>query len=417
MGILVATLCVSIFAGWSLLAPLHSAALAPGKVVVDGNLRSVEHFEGGIIAQLMVQDGDEVELGDMLIVMDDTQASAELEVTTDKLYAATALQARLQAQSSNSDRISLPPLIASTIEPRAIRAIHNQQQIFHASRTARNGETQLLEKKISQLSQQIVGVEAVISSKQVLAESLNDEIRDFSELLTRGYVDKQHLRGLKRDLARTMGEVAEAESRIAQHQMQIEESRLQIQQLDNRFHNDIADRLGEVQNLINELEEHIHTASDRLNRTRITAPVSGIVLGMSPTTIGEVVRPAENLLNIVPQSEDLLIQARVNPIDIDRVHSGQSADIRFSALSSATTPTMEGTVVSVSADALSSEREGISYYLARIKLSTADHDVLENITLVPGMPVEVLIKTGSHTLFQYLSQPIRDAFARSLIED
>jgi epimerase transport system membrane fusion protein len=417
IGIIIVSITFGVFGMWSLIAPLDSAALAPGTVMVKGSRKNIEHLEGGIVAELPVKDGDSVQQGDLLVRLDDTQARSQLEITMGQYYAVKTLESRLQAERDNADRVVYPDLIAQSEDPRARDAMQSQNQVFAASRNARLGEIEVLEQKIDQLGEQIKGTRALKSGKEQLVASFADEIKDFSELLEEGFADKQRLRELERSFARTQGEVAELVSEIARLEIQVGETRLQILQLEKEFHTDVVDELGKAQIEIYDLEERIRAAADRANRTEIRSPVDGVVVGLEVTTIGEVVGAGETLMYVVPQTEELIVEAQVNPIDIDRVHNGQSADIRFSAFKSATTPVIDGTVVSVSADALTNEQMGTSYYLARVELTPEGYEMLTGLTLVPGMPAEVLINTGSRTLFQYLIQPIRNAFARSLIED
>lgn len=417
VGVFVVVVTFGIFGVWSLIAPLQSAALAPGTVMVKGSRKNIEHLEGGIVSELPVKDGDSVEAGDLLIRLDDTQVRAQLEIAMGQFYAVKALEARLQAERDNADAVIYPELIYQGGDPRAQDAMVSQNLVFQASRNARLGEMEVLQQRIGQLEEQIKGTQALQAGKQALVQSYGEEIKDYSELLEEGFADKQRLRELERSHARTEGEVAEHLSSVARLEMQIGETRLQILQLDKEFHTAVVDELGKTQIEIYDLDERIRAAADRADRTEIRAPVAGIIIGKTVNTIGEVVSPGESLLYVVPQNGELIIEAQVNPNDIDRVHNGQSADIRFSAFKSQTTPVMDGVVISVSADALTNEQQGTHYYLARVELSPEGLEMLADLILVPGMPAEVLINTGSRTLFQYLTQPIRNAFARSLIED
>jgi epimerase transport system membrane fusion protein len=230
-------------------------------------------------------------------------------------------------------------------------------------------------------------------------------------------VDKQRLRELQRSQSRLMGEVAEHRAAIAQAEVEIGETRLQILQLNKQFTMEVADLLAQTQGKVYDLRERISAIEDRVRRTQINAPVAGVVLGMNTHTIGGVIRPGEPILDIVPESEELVVEARLSPRDIDRVAVGTEATIRFSAFKSATTPTIHAVVTNVSADRLVDEHTGASYYLARVEVNEEGNEKLGSLTLVAGMPAEVLIKTGERTLFQYLVQPATNAFARSMLED
>lgn len=405
------------FGLWSLVAPLQSAAIAPGTVMVKGSRKTVEHLEGGIVAELPVRDGDTVVAGDLLVLLDDTQPRAQLEIAMGQYYAVKAQEARLQAERDDLKSVVYPQLVADSVDPRAADAVQSQNQVFSARRSAYLGEIEILKQRIGQLGEQVHGIEAVRAGQQKLVNSYSEELQDFRELLEEGFADKQRLRELERNLAQTEGAVAEHGSSIAQLKMQIGETRLAILQKQKDFHTAVVDELGHAQIEVYDLDERVRAAADRAQRTAIRSPADGVVVGRTVTTIGEVVAPGELLMFIVPQADELIVEAQVQPADIDRVRNGQSANIRFSAFKSATTPVMDGIVTSISADALMNEQTGMSYYLARVELSAEGYALLADLVLVPGMPAEVLINTGSRTLFQYLTQPISNAFARSLIED
>ena len=417
IGVIIVVITFGVFGLWTLVAPLQSAALAPGIVTVKGSSRKIEHLEGGIVAEQLVHDGDTVAKGDLLIRLDDTQARAQLEIVMGQYYAVKAREARLHAERDGLETIAYPEIIAGAEDSRARDAMQSQSQVFIAARNARLGEIAMLNQKIGQLGEQINGTRAVKLGEEKLVISYEEEIKDFTELLQEGFVNRQRLRELERNLARIESEAADLVSTIARLEIQVGETRMQILQLEKDFQTSVVDELSATQIEVYDLDERIRAAADRLSRTEIRSPVSGVVVGMAVTTIGEVVSPAESLLYVVPQAEELIVEAQVKPIDIDRVQNNQSADIRFSAFNSTTTPVIGGTVISISADVLIDERLGTFYYLARVELTPEGREMLNELTLVPGMPVEVLINTGTRTLFQYMTQPIRNAFARSLIED
>ncbi len=417
IGIIIVAITFGMFGMWSLVAPLESAALAPGKVMVKGSRKVIEHLEGGIVAELPVQDGDSVTADQLLLLLDDTQVRAQLEIAMGQYYAVKATESRLRAERDGTDYVVYPELIADSEDPRAADSILSQNQVFNARRNGYLGEIDVLNQRISQLGEQVNGVGALRDSKQKLVKSYAEELTDFTELLEEGFADKQRLRELERSLARTEGEVAEHISTIAQLEIGIGETQLEILQLQKTFHTSVVDELGQVQIQMYDLEERIRAAADKADRTAIRSPVDGVVVGKTVTTVGEVISPGEPLMFIVPQSGELIVEAHVSLVDIDRVHQGQAANIRFSAFKSTTTPVIDGRVISISADALTDEKLGTSYYLARVEVTPKGHEMLHGLILVPGMPAEVLINTGSRTLFQYLTQPIRNAFARSLIED
>jgi epimerase transport system membrane fusion protein len=417
IGGIVLLLTFVVFGLWSAIAPLQSAALASGVVVVEGKRKSIEHFEGGIVAQLLVRDGDDVARGDLLIKLDGTQANADLDISTSQYYAYKAREARLKAQQDGLEVIIFSHKVSGVNEFRAQDAMQSQKQIFFADRNARLGEADVLNQKVQQLGEQIIGNNAIKLGKLKLLKSFEEELSDFSKLVKDGYTGKQHLRDLDRNIAGLESEVAEVTSAIARIEVQVGETKLQILQRKKEFHTKVVNEFSATQIELYAIEERMRAAQDRVTRTEIRSPVDGTIMSMAVTTIGESIRPAESLLYVIPQSGELIIEARIKPNDIDRVHKGLSANIRFSSFETSTTPVIDGTIVSVSADVIGDDKKDMPYYLARVKVSSEGRRALNGLTLIPGMPAEVFIKTGSRTLFQYMTQPISNAFARAMIED
>lgn len=418
LGFLIIFITFGVFGTWAALAPLDSAALASGVVTVKTYRKTIQHLEGGIVKELLVRDGDLVKAGDPLIVLDETQIRADNEVTRSQLIAAQATEARLRAERDGLAVVDFSALIEQDT-PRAREAREGETQVFRARRNSHLGEIAVLEKRISQLHEQINGLKKVIYTKNSLERSFSTEIRELKELLAEGFVDKTRLLEQERNLDKTRAEVADHGSEIIKTQLQINETELQILQLNKDFNAEVVSQLAEVQTKVFDLQEKKSALEDRLSRVVIRSPEDGMILGMTVHTIGGVIRPATPLLDIVPSVSDLVIEAKVSPVDIDRVEAGKSADIRFSSFSSNTTPVIEGRVIQVSADRLEDEKDGTPYYLARVGLTEegAKRLVGLNLKLQPGMPAEVFINTGERTMLQYLMQPATNAFARSLIEE
>lgn len=415
-GLAIVLVTFGLFGGWATFAPLESAALAPGVVTVQSYRKTVQHLEGGIVKELHSRDGDMVRAGDPLIVLDDTQIRAEYGMTRSQLVAAQAMEARLRAERDGVDQIDFGDMLESESK-RAIEAREGETQVFNARRGSRLGEVSVLEKRIGQLNEQISGLQSMINTKRSLENSYKNEISELKQLLSEGYVDKQRLLEQERKLDILRAEIADHQSEITKTQLQISETELQVLQLNKDFNSEVVGQLSEVQTKVFDLREKMAALEDRLSRVVIRAPEDGMILGMKVHTIGGVVSPATPLLDIVPSISDLIVEAQVSPIDIDRVSAGKSADIRFSAFNSATTPVIQGEVRHVSADRLINEETGMPYYLARVALTEEGSRALGSLKLQPGMPAEVLINTGERTMLQYLMQPATDAFARSMIED
>jgi len=418
-GLLILAVTFGLFGTWSFIAPLDSASLAPGQVTVKNYRKTVQHLEGGIVADLLVSDGDRVLEGQPLIVLDDTQLKAELGITQGKLIALETTKARLEAERDLKRSIQFPDLLQQSYsgDPRLTDAMQNETSVFTARTNSRDGEVAVLTQRLEQVNEEISASRARIDSRSRLVASYTSEISDLRALLTDGYVDIQRIRELERQVAQVESEVNDLKSAIAQARVRYSEVELQILQLTKNFQTEVVDQLRQVETQLFDLKEREMAIKSRFARSTIRAPESGMVLGLTAHTIGGVIRPGEPILEIVPDSSELIIEAQVSPMDIDRISLDQEADIRFSAFKSATTPVIKGIVKNLSPDRLVNRDTGVPYYLAKIEIPQDELDRLGDLQLLPGMPAEVLIKTGERTLFEYLAAPATNAFARSLIED
>lgn len=417
LGFIILFVVFGIGGGWAALAPLDSAVYASGQVAVESYRKTVQHLEGGIVREVRVHDGEDVKAGDVLLVLDPTQTSSELEAVRSQLVAAQAQEARLIAERDDADDVVFKDSDLSTADKRVQEARASERQIFIAGRDARRGEVNVLKNRAAELEQQIRGYNEVIASKESLAKSYASEIKDLTGLLKEGFVSNERLRDQERNLSRLQAEIADHRSSIARVKVQIGETRLQILQTTQKFKSDVASKLADAQSRVYEARERLAALQDRFNRTEVKAPVDGMVMGLAVHTIGGVVQPGTNLLDIVPDAAKLIVETHIEPKDIDRVELGSKAEVRFSAFSHATTPIIEGELIYVSADRLTNERDGAPYYLGRVKLTDQGAKDLGNRELVPGMPADVLINTGSRTMLQYLLKPARNAMARSMIEE
>ena len=405
-----------LFGTWAALAPLDGAAYAPGVVTVQTYRKTVQHLEGGIVKDVLAHDGDIVKKGDPLIILDDAQLRSEYEMTRNQLIAAKAMEARLVAERDDKSVITFDQMYEPD-SPRGIEARAGETEVFNARRGARLGQVAVLQERIGQLNQQIKGTDSIIGTKQNLEQSYTGEIGDLNELLAQGFVDKQRMLEQQRKLDMLKSEVADHRSTITKTRLQINETQLQILQVNKDFNSDVVKQLAEIQTKTYDLQERTAALEDRLSRIVIRAPDDGMVIGMTVHTIGGVVRQATPLLDIVPSVSELIVEAQVAPQDINRIAIGKLADIRFSAFNSATTPVIEGSVTSISADRLTNEKTGQPYYLARVSVTEAGLKKLADRKLLAGMPADVLINTGERTMLQYLMQPARNAISQSMIEE
>lgn len=416
LGVVIIGVIFGVFGIWAAIAPLDGAAYAPGVVTVQAYRKTVQHLEGGIVKALLAHDGDIVKRDDPLIILDDAQLRFEYEMARGQLIAARAMEARLIAERDSLPMISFGD-IADPDSVRGMEARQGETRVFSARQGSRLGQIAVLRERVGQFRQQIKGLESMVGSKVHLEKSYSGEIDELADLLKQGFVDKQRLLEQERKLGLLRSEVADHRSTIDRTRLQINETQLQILQVDKDFNADVVKQLAEVQTRIYDLKEKTSALEDRLSRIVIRAPEAGMVIDMSVHTIGGIVRPATPLLDIVPSVSDLVIEAQVAPVDIDRIAIGKRADIRFGAFNSATTPVIEGEVSSVSADRMTNEKTGTAYYLARVRVTEAGARTLGERKLLPGMPADVLIITGQRTLLQYLMQPARNALSQSMIEE
>lgn len=422
VGMMIVFVVFAGFGTWAAVAPLSSAAHAPGVVAVENYRKTVQHLEGGIVRGIEVRDGEAVEKDQVLITLDGTQMRAQLEVLRGQYYFALAREARLLAQRDGLAEVRFPELLlASAREDRVREAMQLQSQTFSARRAAHDNEAALYAEQVRQLEAKSRGLAVQRTSRERLVSSYASELKDFEELLEEGYTDKQRVRELERNLSQAEGELGQVVSELAAARLQVSETKLKILQLEKNMQREVAAELAEVQAGLYELREQLQSLEVTVARTLIRAPQSGVVLDLAVHTLGAVIQPGQKLMDIVPRGERLIVEAHVAPIDIDRVYEGQTAEIRFSAFKMRDTPRIEGKVQTLSADRLmdAGDQAKTPYYLARIEITQQGLGDLaqSKLDLVAGMPAEVLINTGERTLLDYLVDPLRNTVARSFIED
>ncbi|EPM44063.1 HlyD family type I secretion periplasmic adaptor subunit [Pseudomonas syringae] len=415
IGVAIVLVTFGLFGTWAALAPLGNAVYGTGVVMVQSYRKTVQHLEGGIVKELLARDGDTVHKDDPLIVLDDSQLRSQFESTRNQLISTQAREARLRAE--RDELSAIPPLtISGTDSQRAKEAIEGEEQVFRTRKNSRLTEISVQRERIGQLKQQIIGLRDMIRTKVSLEKSYSSEITELKDLLSQGFVDKQRLLEQERKLDMLKSEVSDHESTITKTQLQISETELQIIQLNKNFSSEVAKELSDVQAKVFDLQETASALEDRLSRIVIRAPEDGMVLDMKVHTIGGVVGSGTPLLDIVPESSELVVEAHVAINDIDRISIGKLTDVHFSAFNSATTPVIEGIVTRISADRLKDEA-GEPYYLVRVKLTEKGLKRLGDRKLQPGMPAEVLINAGERTMLQYLLKPASSVFIKSMIEE
>ena len=422
LGIFIVLAVFGGFGTWAMLAPLSSAAHAPGLVAVESYRKTVQHLEGGIVKEIRVRDGQAVQKGQVLMTLEDTQPHAQLEVLRGQYFITLAREARLVAQRDGLEKVTYSrELLANEKDGRVRDAIRVQNQTFRVRRAANEGEITLYEQQIGQLQARAAGLGSQRLSREQLVASYRSELEDFRALARAGYAERQKVRVLERNLAESEGELGELSANLATIDLQVSETKLKILQLQKELQREVAKELSEVQGQLFELHEKMQSMEDMVVRTVVRAPEAGTVLDLQAHTLGAVVRPGVKLMDIVPQGGQLVIEAKVSLIDIDRVHIGQTVEIRFSAFKMRDTPRVEGRLLALSADRLVDEADQSKtpYYLARVEITQKGLEDIKRhkLDLVAGMPAEVLINTGERTLFHYLVDPLKNTIARSFIED
>ena len=411
IGLVLFALVFGVFGLWASVAPLDGAAHAFGRVTVASHSKTAQHLEGGIIAAILVKNGDYVEQNQLLIKLDETQSLAQLDIVRKQFNALKLKEARLNAEKLGLETVNYPELKSVTEQD-----IASEQQVFAARRAAISASTDLLNQQIEHLRSQLNGIKALKESKEALAKSYQEELTDIEELLGQGYSDKNRLRELERALATAKGESADLTANIASIEVQIGETQLQIMLREREFQNDVVGELAETQNRLNDVAERITALTDVVSRTSVRSPVAGTIKGMQFHTVGGVISPGTRIVDIVPEDDELIVEAQVSPNDIDRIALNQHANIRFSSFGSAV-PNVFGKLTYISADIFVDENSGMPYYQARIEVTEEGFKELGDLELVPGMPAEVFVATGSRTFFQYLFKPLSNAIARSFNED
>ena len=416
-GLALIFLFFGVFGAWAALAPLQSAAIAPGVVSVDSSRKTVKHLEGGIVGEILVQEGVAVKAGQVLIRLDELQAGATLDLLRGRLIAATALQARLQAERDGSAEIAYPQWLRQETADKVKEVLSGQTSIFQVRAESLAGQTAILQQRIAQFDEEIQGLQGQIAAEDRQVALITAELKDLRKLVKKGLARRPRMLELERRAAEIQGSRHQNQARLARVRQQIGETELRISELKTQRDNEVVAELREVQSEILDLTERVRAAGDVMDRTEIRAPISGTVVGLQVHTAGGVIAPREALMDIVPSEDSLIVEARVNPIDIDVVRSGLPAQVRFSAFSQRNQLPVEGIVTSVSADSLVDDRSGEAYYLARIELTGDFRKMLDGAELTPGMQADVIIVTGERTALQYLMKPLVRSFDRALREE
>ncbi len=416
-GLAVMGLLVLAGAGWAASSELAGAVIARGKVVVDGNVKKIQHRTGGIVAEIRVRNGDRVEAGDVLLRLDDTQIRAELGVLKAQRAELLGRRARLTAERDGLEEIVFPKeLLGEDAEAKAIRA--GERRLFEAGRKALAGQRAQLRERIAQLRQEIEGLIAQRDAKAHELVLVKKELARVQAMYERKLIPVTRLLSMQREQIRVQGEHGALVAQISRTRGRISETELQILAIDQTTRKEAQTTLREIEGKLAELAERLTAAEDRLRRVDLRAPMTGIVHELTVHTVGGVISPAEPVMLIVPDREALAIETRVSPADIDQLHIGQKAMLRFSAFNQRTTPELEGRVTRISADITRDEKTGEPHYVVRIGVAPGEWKRLgKGRKPVPGMPVEAFIQTAARSVLSYLVKPVTDQLSRAFREE
>lgn len=404
--------------GWAMHARLAGAVVAGGVVVVEGNVKRVQHREGGIVGEIYVKDGTPVEAGDLLVRLDDTLTKANLAIVEKQIHELLARHVRLVAERDGTEDMDTPDELEDRDDELDVQELLlAERALFAARKQMLEGQKKQLRERIEQIGQEISGLAVRRSGKDDELKWIEQELEGIEFLYEKALVPFPRVAALRRQKAQLTGERGQLTAEIARAETRITETNLQILQLDQDRLTEVLGELRDVTARLAELAERRVAALDQLTRSDIRAPQPGIVHELGVHTIGGVIGPGETLMLIVPSQDSLIVQAQLNPADIDQVHIGQPVVLRFSAFNQRTTPEIIGTVKNVAADRTLDPETGLAWYTARVEIPTVEFAKLGQLALVPGMPVETFIQTGERTALSYLLKPLSDQLNRAFREE
>ena len=406
------------FLGWAALAPLDKGVAVSGKVMVSGHRKVVQHASGGIVERIDVRDGDKVAAGQVLIRLKETPLLGQAQSLRSQFYGSLASEARLNAERDGVASVSFPvELTALAAEPEVASSLALQRQLFDSRRQALLLDQQGIDESIAGAEAQLRGVRDSQASKVLQRAALAEQLQGLRELAREGYIPRNRLLDSERVYAQVLGSISEDYGRIGQLQRQVLEMRLKIRQLAEEYQKEVRTQLADTRVRTEDLRNRLASAEFELANSQLRAPVAGIVVGLDVFTEGGVIKPGQALMEIVPQGEPLLVEARV-PVELaDKVHAGLPVELMFSAFSQSTTPRVAGEVTLVSADRQVDERTDEPYYTLRAQVSEAGMAQLAGLQIRPGMPVEAFVRTGERSMLNYLFKPLLDRTHMALVEE
>lgn len=417
-GYLVTALFVFGLLGYSAVAEIRGAVIAPGNMVVEGNIRRIQHQDGGSVAEIYVRNGQHVKAGELLVRLNDTQPRAELGVVMVQLYGQQVRAARLVAERDELPQVQFPPPLASNgFETDAAGMLAVESAFFNARRRARDGEIAQLKERAEQTEQEIEGLSAQLRAVQAQSAVVRDELLGLEKLLAQGLTQLSRINPQRLNLAQLEGQAGDIKAQIARARGRISEINVQIAQIGRQMLNEVSRDLREASEKIADLQERRLAAEAKLRRIEIRAPLNGTVHQLAVFTIGGVLTPGETVMQIVPEGEKLLVESRIDPQFIDQVSVGQEVLIRFSSFDQRNTPELSGHVIFVSADLEQDQRQQIPpYFRARVELDEGEAERITDQRITSGLPAELHFRTRQRTIISYFMKPLTDQFARTFRE-
>jgi HlyD family secretion protein len=417
LGGLVLVVLLGGFGGWAAFTTLAGAVVAQGRVEVAQNRQVVQHPDGGIVAEILVRDGDQVAAGEVLIRLDAEALARERALVEGQLLEILARRARLEAEEAGAQELDFDPRLARAASPLAAELMAGSERLFRARAETAAREAEQLERRKDQIRTQIAGVEAQQAAIRTQIGLIAHELANQQALLAEGLTQAVRVLDLEREHASLEGRLGELVALAAEAEARITETEIELLRLGSQRREEASAALRDLGFNEIELAERLRAIDLQLERLEITAPVGGIVLGNQVFAPRSVIRPADPLLFIVPQDRPLVIAARVEPIHVDEIFVGQEVRLRFPAFNQRQAPELVGQVTRLSADAFQDEATGISYYRAEIQIDAGELAKLpEGMDLIPGMPVDTFIRTGERTPLDYLLRPLTDYFVRAFRE-
>lgn len=416
-GLVVTIVFIVGFMGWAAIAPLDSALMAPGVIVVESHRKDIQHLEGGIVETIFVKEGQTVHPGELLVQLNDTEARASLDMLSGEADALNAQEARLEAERDGSDTVNFPPeLMARSSDPKVAEAIRGEQSTFDTRHQTLIKQSAIYQQRSDENGRIIAGLEKEQQAVDTQINLIDQETASVQQLYTKGLSTLPRLLALQRQAADLAGQRGQMVEKIAQVQLDSGENQLQILNLKNQMLSDVVKDLRDVQTKRFDLLDRLHAANDIVARLHITAPVEGRVVSLTVHAKGQVVKPGETIMEIVPSDDNLDVEAHMRPEDADEVHPGMTARVNFSAYKQRRLPIISGVVTNVSADRITDERTGQAYFTVDVSVDRKKTEGYADLHLMPGVPVEVAVDTGSRTALEYFLEPITSVFRNGMRE-